>query len=685
MAAQKKPIEYVMVFVIASVIGLVGGLYLANFVFVTWQKLPSEIIGFGTIFTYKAAYGHIPAVKKAIQTCLLIVPLTAAALDIFLAFALFSKPRRELHGSARFANEMELRKTGFLPTPVQEKKLKDKFPSEPPIIIGKHKDKFLQFFGNEFVSIGAPTRSGKGVSIVIPNLLTYPDSIVVLDIKMENWDLTAGFRGKYQKVFRFSPSALDGRSHRYNPLDYIRRDELYRMSDIQNIANIFFPANTGNDTSDFFNGQAQRLFTGLVLYMLETPERPCTLSELVKLAEAPKPLNEWITETIDKRKKEGRELSVECIQALMAYAGNPAENTRGGIDATLKTPLIIFSDPMVACATSCSDFRLDEVRKEKQTIYIGIQPNELAKFSKLINVMISQFIDQNMVLPELDKSYKYQCLLLLDEFTSLGCVEIIQKSIAYIAGYNMRLMPIFQSKSQVEDAYGRDGARAIFSNIACQIEFTPTEQEQADEISKMLGTETVKGKSISRNRGKGGGGSISTSDQSRALMLPQELKEMEDDEQLIFFRRTKPIKCKKAFYYTNTAVFGSRMKKLDRPAEGLPIPAKHQPPKLDVMEMLKVMRGYQNKQVENHTELQSSEHYQKNHPEFLPTLGDSLGFGEDFLAKLDEIESSVLEKMYKQENGLEPVETDNEDDGDIVFDLSNTDEFDADFVEEINF
>ncbi|OBX76243.1 hypothetical protein A9308_08900 [Moraxella atlantae] len=685
MAAQKKPIEYVIVFVIASVIGLVGGLYLANFVFVTGQKLPSEIIGFGTIFTYKAAYGHIPAVKKAIQTCLLIVPLTAAALDIFLAFALFSKPRRELHGSARFANEMELRKTGFLPTPVQEKKLKDKFPSEPPIIIGKHKDKFLQFFGNEFVSIGAPTRSGKGVSIVIPNLLTYPDSIVVLDIKMENWDLTAGFRAKYQKVFRFSPSALDGCSHRYNPLDYIRRDELYRMSDIQNIANIFFPANTGNDTSDFFNGQAQRLFTGLVLYMLETPERPCTLSELVKLAEAPKPLNEWITETIEKRKKEGRELSVECIQALMAYAGNPAENTRGGIDATLKTPLIIFSDPMVASATSYSDFRLDEVRKEKQTIYIGIQPNELAKFSKLINVMISQFIDQNMVLPELDKSYKYQCLLLLDEFTSLGRVEIIQKSIAYIAGYNMRLMPIFQSKSQVEDAYGRDGARAIFSNIACQIEFTPTEQEQADEISKMLGTETVKSKSISRNRGKGGGGSVSTSDQSRALMLPQELKEMGDDEQLIFFRRTKPIKCKKAFYYTNPAVFGSRMKKLDRPAEGLPIPAKHQPPKLDVMEMLKVMRGYQNKQVENHTELQSSEHYQKNHPEFLPTLGDSLGFGEDFLAKLDEIESSVLEKMYKQENGLEPVETDNEDDGDIVFDLSNTDEFDADFVEEINF
>ncbi len=683
---SKKPIEYIILFLVVGLIGAVIGLFLANYIFLTWQKIPMSLYSPTIIFKYQQAFGDLPAVAKAVKVSLVAVPATSLLFIGIIFMALFAKPKRELHGSARFANDMELRKTGFLPTPVQEKKLQAKFPSEPPIIIGKHKDKFLQFFGNEFVSIGAPTRSGKGVSIVIPNLLTYPDSIVVLDIKMENWDLTAGFRGKYQKVFRFSPSALDGRSHRYNPLDYIRRDELYRMSDIQNIANIFFPANTGNDTSDFFNGQAQRLFTGLVLYMLETPERPCTLSELVKLAEAPKPLNEWITETIEKRKKEGRELSVECIQALMAYAGNPAENTRGGIDATLKTPLIIFSDPMVACATSCSDFRLDEVRKEKQTIYIGIQPNELAKFSKLINVMISQFIDQNMVLPELDKSYKYQCLLLLDEFTSLGAVEIIQKSIAYIAGYNMRLMPIFQSKSQVEDAYGRDGARAIFSNIACQIEFTPTEQEQADEISKMLGTQTVKGKSISRNRGKGGGGSVSTSDQSRALMLPQELKEMEDDDQLIFFRRTKPIKCKKAFYYTNPAVFGSRMKKLDRPAEGLPIPAKHQPPKLDVLGMLKVMRGVKDKEVENHTELQSSEHYQKNHPDFLPKLGDSLGFGEDFLAKLDKMENSALEKMYKQENGLEPVEPDDdEDDGDIVFDLSNTDEFDADFVEEINF
>lgn len=685
MAENKvKPSIYVVFFVIVTLFGLVVGIFLANYIFVQWQKIPMSLYSYNTIFKYKAAFGDIPAVARAIKISLYTALIPPVFLNVIIVAAILAKPKRELHGSARFATALEIRKAGFLQTPSQEKKLKAKFPSEPPVIIGKHKDKFLQFWGNEFISIGAPTRSGKGVSIVIPNLLTYPDSVVVLDIKMENWDLTAGYRAKFQKVFRFSPSSPDGKSHRYNPLDYIRRDEMYRMSDTQNIANIFYPANTGNSTSDFFNNQAQRLFTGLVLYMIETEERPCTLAELIQLAEPPKPLNEWIVETIEARRKAKRALSVECIQALMSYAGNPAENTRGGIDATLKDSLGIFTDPMVACATSCSDFRLDEVRKEKQAIYIGIQPNELARFSRLMNVMISQLIDLNTrTLPEKDKTLKYQCLVLLDEFTSLGCVEIIQKSIAYIAGYNIRLMPIFQSKSQVQDAYGRDGATAIFSNVACQIEFTPTEQEQAEEISKMLGTQTVKGKSTSRNRGKGGGGSVSTSDQSRALMLPQELKELGEDEQLIFFRRTKPIRCTKAFYYSNPKVFGSRMKQLSRPAEGLPIPTKNQPPVLDVMEMLKTMRGVEADPVTHHSKLQTTAHYEKNHPEFLPDLGKGLGFDDELFAFLDNVEAEALAKSIEPINSL--LDDEDTDSDDIVFDLSNPKEYDTEFVEEFNF
>lgn len=656
----------------------------ANYVFIEWQKIPSEYLSYNTIYLYHEQYGNIPKVKNAIMGSAGAGFATWVILNVAVAVALFAKPKRELHGSARFANDAEIRKTGFLPTPQEEEKLKKKFPSEPPVIIGKHKGKFLQFYGNEFISIGAPTRSGKGVSIVIPNLLTYPDSVVVLDIKMENWLLTAGFRAKYQDVFLFAPKSEDGRSHRYNPLDYIDRDDTKRMADVQNIANIFYPADDPKDA--FWQNQAQRIFTGLVLYMMETPNRPCSMAELIKLTTPTSmPLHEWIPTIINERKSTPivinnetgetrvKELSVECIEAMMAYVNVDSDNTRSSILATLMSPLNVFTDPSVATATSHSDFRLDDVRKKKMTIYVGIQPNELSRFSKLLNVFFSQLININTrVLPEHDERLKYQCLVLLDEFTSLGRVDIIQKSIAYIAGYNVRLMPIFQSMSQVEDAYGRDGANAILSNIACQVEFTPTTIEQAEHLSKRLGTETVKGKSVSRNRGKGGGGSVSVSDQSRALMLPQELMEMGDEDQIIIFRRTKPIKCEKAFYYANPQVFGSRMANLSRPAKGLPIPTKNQPPKLDIAGMLSVMRGVKLEQPRNHKETKPIEHYQEKHPDFLAELGKALGFTDEVFAELNKIEADAKAKAEQDENS----------DNEIVFNLDDTDEFDDDFVKE---
>lgn len=317
--SDRKPAEYLIVIIIANVIFMVIAIFFANFVFTEWQKIPSEYFSYNTIYLYKQQYGHLPKVATAIKGSVGAGIGFWFVSNVVVLMALFSKPKRELHGSARFANDMEIRKAGFLVNDKERAKLQAKKPSKPSILIGKHKDKFLEFFGNEFMFVAAPTRSGKGVAIVIPNLLHYPDSVMVLDVKNENWDLTAGFRSKYQDVYLFSPNPtpeiINGekiyRSHRYNPLDYISRDEFERMKDIGDIANIFFPSNTGNDTSDYFNSQAQRLFTGLVLYMLETPERPCTLAELMKIAESPIPLNEWIVSTIEQRKKSGQEYKAQ--------------------------------------------------------------------------------------------------------------------------------------------------------------------------------------------------------------------------------------------------------------------------------------------------------------------------------------------------------------------------------------
>lgn len=635
--AKKKPIEYVILMLVVAVIGLVLGLFLANLVFVLWQKIPMDYYSWNTIFLYQDAYGDVPAVSKAIKASLAVIGITPIILMVVVLVALFIKPKREQHGSARFATKADIMQSGLMQTPKQQKELKEKTPSKPSILVGKYKNKFLEFWGNEFAFVSAPTRSGKGVGIVIPNLLHYPDSCVVLDIKNENWDITAGFRSQYQDCYLFAPKAEDGHSHRYNPLDYIDRDETKRMGDIQNIANILLPADSQQDS--FWNDNAQALFNGLVLYMLETPARPCSMSELLKLTNPSQPLNEWITDTINKRRTEEividpktgekgvRALSVECVESLMSFAGNDSDNTRAGILSSLKAPLNIFSDPMVASATSASDFDLRDVRRKKMSIFVGIQPNELARFDKLLNLFFSQLINLNTrVLPEQDETLKYQCLVLLDEFTALGRVDIINKAVAYIAGYNMRLMLIFQNKGQAEQYYGREGTSTMLSNMACQIIFAPREVEDAENYSKILGTQTIKGRSVSRNKGKGGGGSVSTSDQSRPLMLPQEMLELDQSKEIVKYQAFKPILCDKIKYYEED-IFTSRANK--------EVAKRCLPPELDVQSMLDVMRGTTKKVVEKESELPTGKEMIETHSDYLAKLSEKLGFDIDFLELKD--------------------------------------------------
>lgn len=659
---EKTVKDYIILFAIVNLLLIPAAFYFANWFFGYWQDVPADYVGFSTLSQYQAVYGSNPNVAQAISLSKLAGFGAWLMSNVFLGVALFAKPKRELHGSAKFANMHEVKKTGFILTPKEQQEKFAKKPSNPSVLVGKYKDKFLEFFGNEFIFVAAPTRSGKGVGIVIPNLLHYRDSVVVLDVKNENWDITAGFRSQFQECFLFAPKAADRKSHRYNPLDYIDRDPTNRMGDIQNIGNIMYPAD-GDDA--FWQAAAQRLFTGLVLYMLETPSRPCTMAELVKLATPNKPLNEWIEEIIVQRKgqkadpekgveaieatpievfykdgveipftenrkgievrKEVRPLSVECVEALMSFAGNASDNTRAGIQSSLMTPLNIFTDPMVAAATSASDFRLDEVRKKKMSIFVGIQPNELARFDKLLNLFFSQLINLNTrVLPEQDPSLKYQCLVLLDEFTALGRVDIINKAVAYIAGYNMRLMLIFQNKSQCEQYYTREGTQTMLSNMACQIVFAPRTIDDAKSYSELLGTETVKGKSISRNKGKGGGGSVSTSDQSRALMLPQELKELDQSKEIVLYNAEKPILCDKIRYY-NEPVFTSRINKPVRPNS--------LPPELDVMAVLDVMRGIVRDDTTEDTLPSAQDMLHK--PEWKDWLGlttAAIGFDPDFIS-----------------------------------------------------
>lgn len=491
-----------------------------------------------SIIEYWKLYAHSSEkfVRVSVQLCA-IGPW--ALLAGFIGWAVIAKQNRPLHGAARFANTAEIRKAGLLDP---------KGGLDKTILVGKKNGRYLTYGGYQFVILAAPTRSGKGVGIVVPNCLNYSDSLVVLDIKGENFDITSGFRAKHgQKVYLFAPFDEAGVTHRYNPLEYISDDPAQRLGDIDAIGTALYSG--GNQNDKFWSENAKDLFRGLCLFVLERKDLPKTFGEILRQASGKgKPLKEYIFEELKKAQDTGHPFSNACIDCLNRVLSN-SENTLADIVATFGTPLLIFQNPRVDLATSANDFDLREVRRERMSIYFKMPPNKLKEGSVLVNLFFDQLLNLNTrVLPSQDKTLKHQCLVLLDEMTSIGKVAMIAQAVSYMAGYNMRLLTIIQNKSQLEDVYGKAGALTLLSNHALMVMYapSPTVQSDAQEYSEMLGYETVKSRSRTSSMQSS---STSTSDQRRALMLPQEIRELGQTREIVSLENCKPILCDKIRYY----------------------------------------------------------------------------------------------------------------------------------------
>ncbi|MFP1132633.1 type IV secretory system conjugative DNA transfer family protein [Asticcacaulis sp. W401b] len=532
---------YMMVAVIAA-------LWLAGVLFFLFHKaLPQDVTPL-TWLSYADAYWGQQRPQALLMASLFGGVIVAFAPAFALSIHL-SRDKRELHGSARFATPGDVRKAGLM--------------DETGMIVGKYRGHFLQFPGQQFCLLAAPTRSGKGVAFVLPNLLNWPDSCVVLDIKLENFLLTSKFRAAHgQAVFLFNPFADDYRTHRWNPLDGVSRDPNVRVGDLQTLATSLYPATPG-DKDAFWAESARNLFLGLALMVMESGDLPVTLGEILRQSGGGgKGLKVQLTERIHARAVAQKPFSTDCIEALNRFL-SASENTLANIVSTFTAPLTLFANPLVDAATAHSDFDIREVRDRKMTIYVGIQPNRLAEASLLINLFFSQLIHANTrTLPSRER-HSRPCLLILDEFTAMGRINILARANAFIAGYNLRLLTIVQSVAQLEATYGPNDARALVTNHAMQVLFTPREQRDANAYSEMLGYYTIKatskGRSTNRGFSSGGSDSENVSDQRRALMLPQELKELPDAEQVILYENTRPIRCDKARYYSE-AVFVDRLK-----------------------------------------------------------------------------------------------------------------------------
>ena len=533
---------------ILLLLSLVAGSYLSGFILLQWLGLDKTPLVLTTWFKYFNTL-HLPQVAAyslQIKTSGIAgfgLPLLAY---LFSLVPIWRTASPSLHGEARFSGMSDLVKAGFFKQ------------SDTSLVVGKYNGKLLHYSGQQFALLAAPTRSGKGVGIVIPNLLSYKSSVVVLDIKQENFNLTSGYRKKVlgQEVYLFNPFAEDGRTHRWNPFTYVSSDPDQRVSDLMSIAAMLYP--DGDSRDKFWVAQARNAFLAFSLYLfdkhayrkkasnngilLSNSQPPCTLGKIYRLSSGNgTELKEYFTSLSQK--------TFLSEAAKTAFSGliSQEKETFGSIMGTFKEPLNPWINPVIDAATSADDFLLTDVRKKKMTIYIGILPNKLAESRVIVNLFFSQLINQNTKeLPQDNPDLKHQCMLLMDEFTSIGKVEIIAHSVSYMAGYNIRLFPIIQSVAQLDAVYGKEYARTIITNHALQIIYTPREQQDANEYSEMLGYTTVKRKNISRGRER----SVSESEERRALMLPQELKAMSQDKEIILYEgMSHPAQVGKIRYY----------------------------------------------------------------------------------------------------------------------------------------
>lgn len=432
------------------------------------------------------------------------------------------------HGSADFAYSKDLKKLGV--------KRKDGF------ILGKFDNEFVRFKQPGHLITFAPTRSGKGVGHVIPNLLDHPGSVVVNDIKGENYGVTARYRSEFSKVVSFAPFSDD--SSCYNPLDFIRVGTTDEIDDASLIAEMIISDDGGDP---FWTREAKNVITGLILYVAtESPPALRNLGEVRYLIMQAKKDFDFTVRDMYKSKN-------AYVKKVAASVGATEPKVLASVLSTAKSQTAVWDSPRLTAITSRSDFQLEDLKNEVLSLYIIIPPEYLDVYKPIIRLMVGL---ATTAMTRVKKVPEHPVLFLIDEFPALGHMQPIESGIGYLAGYGVCLWMFIQDLNQIKDIYERWGT--FISNCAVRMAFGTNDVETAKVLSEMLGTTTIRveGEGTSSDAGfklLGSKNSTSTnvSETSRPLMTPDEVMRMPFDAQLIFIQGGKPIVAEKIFYFSD--------------------------------------------------------------------------------------------------------------------------------------
>jgi type IV secretion system protein VirD4 len=469
--------------------------------------------------------------------------------------------REGLYGNARFRTNQEIRKAGLR--------------SGTGPIIGWAAGGFLRAPMEMNIYMAAPTRTGKGIGFVIPNLLDFAGSVVVLDMKREAYRATSGWRRRDlgQKVYLFDPLSGTGETHCFNPLAYIdRQDAIGVVSELQRMSLQWLPYPISGNP--FFTDAARNGFVGVGAYLAANTDYDFTIANIFRiLTNDPQVRLGAIVKEIEQTPSVN--IAPGAIELLKSFLSIPPE-TFGSVKSTIESKLGLFANPKIVMATRRSDFDLRQLRTVPMTIHLGSDPGDLTLLAPLYNVIFQQIADLHTrelpprPLARFDRSRRARqivreargrdkagrraaeatagvvratgfepgqrnavpVLLMVDEFKRLGKMDVLGEGFSYLAGYGVRIAAVFQSLAQIVGVYGVHMAREIEANCGIQIFFTPSTFADAKDISERLGTQTVKTRSRSDTRtalfssSSGSLGNVSHSEASRPLLMPNEVEDM---------------------------------------------------------------------------------------------------------------------------------------------------------------
>ncbi len=520
----KKNYHYGLILLVI-VVGIGVWLGLSNIIFLKFIKLspyfnPIHFLQFGWIVKENKALFH----RWLLAGFLPFIPILAVIL------LNLKDHQKTLFGDARWATFSEAKKTGLL--------------ENNGIIIGKKWGKYLRISGFEHVFVFAPSGSGKSTALVIPNLLNWNGSCVTQDVKMTLFHLTSKFRAEHgHRCYLWNPGTRDGKTHAYNPLDWISQDKVLRIDDLQKIAHILIPDSPKIDP--IWVVQPRMLFVALALYVLDTPNTIISIGSIIRLIKDSPNFSDWVFDIIQDRD----DLDPLCYRNFNSFLQTEYK-LQTNILQSFMSYFELFDNPLVDAATSKSDFDITQLRKERMTIYVGITPDNLVRFSSLLSLFYQQILDHLLrEIPDPNKD-PHGVLMLLDEFSALRKMEVLQKSIGLMREYRVRMMILIQDIPQLYDVYGMEGSKSFINNKV-RIAFAQNDLDSARLISGWLGEKTVE------HRTKNQGNHMGFKQQSiscvkRELMKPEEIMKLPDKKCIIIVEGGNPILANKNFWYKDS-------------------------------------------------------------------------------------------------------------------------------------